>query len=90
MDPAYQQPSGAEIIMQNYEIFVDSEQNIQFMCFTREAAFLRIYPSFCPEISGCVRDVGLIVLDEIKAIMKLKSLDNSNYKTSNKILKYKI
>ena len=50
MDPAYQQPSGAEIIMQDYEIFLDSEQNIQFMCFIREAAFLWIYPSFCPEI----------------------------------------
>ena len=50
--------------MQNYEIILDLEQNIQFMCFAREAAFLRIYPSFCPEIFKTTNPWCLINIEE--------------------------
>ena len=39
-----------EIIMQNYKICLDSEQNIQFMCLQEKPPLIRISPSFCPEI----------------------------------------
>ena len=64
MDPAYQQQSGADIIMQNYEIFLDSEQNIQFMCLQEKPPLIRISPSFCPEIFKTTNPWCLINIEE--------------------------